>query len=100
MTFSHYFILIHEKLLYFFNDLENFGRSGAQMSGSQFGGDSTIARLNNFEEMTPEDQFAEHNDNVSTFGDGGEDVANVEDVEKVLRMLNKAFQMLKKALKS
>ena len=64
-------------------DLESFGRSGAQMSGSQFGGDSTIARLNNFEEMTPQDQFAEHSDNVSTFGDGGEDVANVEDVGNV-----------------
>ena len=68
-------------------DLQSLGRSGAEMSGSQFGGDSTIARLNNFEEMTPQDQFAEHSDNVSTFGDGGNDVGkdigNIQDTENI-----------------
>ncbi len=61
-------------------DIQSFGRSGGDMVSGQFGGDSTIARMNTFEEMSPEDQFAEHADNISTFGDSAGDVGNVQDV--------------------
>ena len=65
-------------------DLQSFGRSGAEMSGTQFGGDSTIARLDSYEDMSPDNQFAEHSDNISTFGDIGNDVGNVEDVGETI----------------
>lgn len=61
-------------------DISSFGRSGADMAGSSsFGGDSTIARMNNFEDMNPAEQFESHADDISTFGDAG-DVANLDDV--------------------
>jgi len=62
-----------------YDNITSFGRSGADMTGTQFGGDSTIARLNNFEDMNPAEQYESHADDISTFGDAG-DVANLDDV--------------------
>ena len=63
-------------------DISSFGRSAGDMASTQFGGDSTIARMNNWEDMNPAEQYESHADDVSTFGDAG-DVANIDDVSGV-----------------
>ena len=66
-----------------YENITSFGRSAADMSGNtQYGGDSTIARMNNWEDMNPAEQFESHADDISTFGDAA-DVANIDDVSGV-----------------
>ena len=45
-----------------YTNLPNFGQTAEQMAGTQFGGDSTIARMN----QTPKDLYSEHQDNLNS----------------------------------
>ena len=59
-----------------YTNLPNFGQTAEQMAGSQFGGDSTIARMN----QTPKDLYSEHQDNLnSQLGETKEDDGNISE---------------------